>query len=394
MTTTIRNCRLVSPGVDRKGATISIDGGIITGIGSDFAGRLCSGGEGSAARAEIERENRTFDARGGVAMPGFVDIHCHGAAGFDVTDGTVEAIDAIARAKLAEGVTAFCPTTLTLPPDRLEKTMHAVAAYGKNERFARLGGVHLEGPYINPVCAGAQNVDHVRRPDIEEVLRLHSIARVAIVSFALEMDDGNTFLRALLREGIVPSCGHSAATSVEFGRAYAAGLRNLTHFCNQMSGLHHRDVGLVGRGLLHDDVFVEMICDGIHLTPEMIALVFHVKPIDAILLVTDSIRAAGFGDGEFELGGVKVIVEDGVARLPGSENLAGSTLRFNRALAKAHSVTGLPLAELVRTTSFNQARLLGLEDVGRIEVGCRADIVVVDDDFEIEAVFVGGERRL
>jgi N-acetylglucosamine-6-phosphate deacetylase len=394
MTTTILNCRVVSPGVDRPDATISIDAGIIAGIGNSDAVRPRSGEKVSAARPEAEGGDRVFDARGGIALPGFVDIHCHGADGFDVTDGTVEAIDAIAAAKLAEGVTTFCPTTLTLPPDRLVETMRAVAEYGKRESFARLGGVHLEGPFINPACAGAQNVDHVRRPDIEEVLGLHSISPVAIVSFAPEMDDGNTFLRGLLREGIVPSCGHSAATSAEFGRAYAAGLRNLTHFCNQMSGLHHRDIGLVGRGLLHDDVFIEMICDGVHLTPEMIALLFRIKPVDAIVLITDAIRAAGLGDGEFELGGIAVRVVDGVARLPGSENLAGSTLRFNRALAKAHSVTGLPLSELVRTTSLNQARFLGLGEIGRIEEGCHADIVVVDDDFEIEAVFVGGERRV
>jgi len=335
-----------------------------------------------------------FDAGGKRAFPGFIDMHCHGAMGHDVTDGTLEAIKEIARAKLAEGVTTFCPTTLTLPFERLEAAARAVAAYGKNPRYARVAGLHLEGPFINAACTGAQNPDYVRPPDIGEVLRLNAVARVAIVTFAVEAEGGMAFLAGLKEAGIVPSLGHTAAKSALFRAARRAGLRNLTHFCNQMTGLHHREVGLVGAGLLDDGVLVELICDTIHLCPDMIALVFKVKPIERIALITDAIRAAGLADGEYKLGGLAVRVADGVARLLANGALAGSTLRLNRALKNVRDVTSLPLSELVRTTSLNQAQCLGLEKRGRIAPGFAADVTILDEDFDVAAVFVGGERRV
>ena len=234
----------------------------------------------------------------------------------------------------------------------------------------------------------------MRPPDIGEVLRLNALCRVAIVTFAVEAEGGMSFLAGLKEAGIVPSLGHTAADSALFRAARRAGLGNLTHFCNQMTGLHHREVGLVGAGLLDDGVLVEMICDTIHLCPDMIALVFKVKPAERIALVTDAIRAAGLADGEYELGGLSVRVAGGAARLSSNGALAGSTLRMNRALANARDATGLPLSELVGTTSLNQARCLGLGKRGRIAPGFTADIVILDEDFEVAAVFVGGERRV
>jgi len=257
-------------------------------------------------------------------------------------------------------------------------------------------GVHLEGPYINPACLGAQNPAYVRKPDIGEVLRLHAITPVSHVTFAAEMEGGAAFTAALLENGIVPACGHTKCGYAAFRGAYARGLRHLTHFCNQMTPLHHRDIGLVGAGLLHPDVRVEVICDKIHVCPEMMAIVFATKPAGSVLLVTDSMRASHLPDGPSSIGGLDVIVKNGEARLVKDGALAGSTLRMNTALRNAAAVSGLPLEAVVGMTAHNQACELGLGDrFGRLAAGYAADAVVVDPaTFDVAAVFIDGERRL
>ena len=338
----------------------------------------------------------TFDAKGDLLVPGFFDIHSHGAVGYEITDDDEKAVPSVCKAKLEEGVTSYFPTTLTLAPEMLEKTMTRVAEYMKGEKFCRTPGVHLEGPFINPASLGAQNPAYVRKPDIDEVLRLASIAPVSEMTFAAETEGGVDFAEKLLLNGIVPSCGHSKAKYADFRAAYAHGLRHLTHFCNQMSPLHHRDIGLVGAGLLHDDVRVELICDKVHVSVPMIQLVFDRKPIESILLITDSMRASHLPDGPSSIGGRDVFVKNGEARLAKDGALAGSMLRMNHALRNVVEVTGLPVEDVIQTTSWNQAEELGLGDqFGRIEPDYVADLVVLGkDDYEVKAVFVGGEKRV
>jgi N-acetylglucosamine-6-phosphate deacetylase len=307
--------------------------------------------------------------------------------------GDPDGIARIAEAKLREGVTTICPATLTLPEEKLVRAMEAVAAYQREERFAKIAGVHLEGPFINPECTGAQNPAFVRTPDIAEVDRLRQIAPVAIVSYAVEVEGGLAFTEALCERGIVPSCGHTAATFAQLQEGKQRGLRQLTHFCNQMTKLHHREIGLVGGGLYDDDLLVEMICDTIHLCPDMIRLAFKNKPIEKIALITDAMSATGLEDGTYDLGGLEVTVAEGAARLAANGALAGSTLRYPLAFRNVAEITGLPLSQLVKTTSLNQALALGLNDRGRIEPGYLADLVVLDADFEPIAVFVSGEKR-
>ncbi|MHC4946133.1 MAG: N-acetylglucosamine-6-phosphate deacetylase [Planctomycetota bacterium] len=380
MRTLIKNCRLVSPGKDLPGAAIVIEGDAII--------KILEG------KDTLPDADKTFDAAGRTVLPGFIDIHVHGAAGFDVMDGTREAIERIAEAKLEEGVTTFCPTTLTLPEDKLAQAMKAVEQYRLDPKFAKVAGVHLEGPFINPDYAGAQNPEHVRAPDLDEVLRLHALSPIAIVSYAIELDADQAFLKGLVSQDIVASCGHSGATFEQFRRAREAGLKHLTHFGNQMSPLHHRAIGLVGAGLLDDEVLLEMICDKIHLCPEMIELVFKRRGSGRIALVTDAICAAGLSDGDYSLGGLEVRVEGGAARLCSTGALAGSILPFQKAMKHIQEITKLPLHELVKATSLNQARSLGLDRLGRIEPGCAADLVILDEAFEIRGVFLNGEQRL
>jgi len=368
---------LISPDLEIPSASVAIEG--------KFIEKIYSGGE------QLPKSDTVYDAKGKMAVPGFIDIHFHGNSGFDIIDGTLEAVENISKRKLNEGVTTIVPATLTAPEESLTKSMHAIAAYRKKTPYSKVAGVHLEGPFINPNCLGAMNPDFVRKPDIKEVMRLNDIEKVLLVSFATEVEGGLKFIKDLSDMGITSSCGHSAATYKEFKEAKKAGLKHLTHFCNQMTKLHHREIGLVGAGLLDNDILIEVICDKVHLCPEMIELIFKVKNIEKIALITDSVAAAWLDDGCFKVGGLDIKVENGEARLASNGALAGSTIKFYNALKNAYEITGLPLNQLIKATSYNQARSLGIAEVGKIEQGYFADIVILDDKFCPKAVFVNGE---
>ena len=376
MKTLIKNCRLVSPDLDLADASILIEAGKIAGI---------------FTASSLPAADRTVDAAGLTAMPGFVDVHCHGRNNFDFCDALVDGVNTIAREKLAEGVTTLLPTTLTLPEADLVATLKSVAAY--DGKGCKLPGVHLEGPFINPKCTGAQNPAFVRKPDVEEVKRLNAIYPVLKVSFAVEEEGGDRLCEELRNLGITPSCVHSAASYGQFTAGYAKGLRNLSHFCNQMTPLHHRDIGLVGAGLLNDGVFIEFICDKLHISPDMIALVFKVKDAGHIQLISDAMRASGMPNGEYTLGGLPVIVQGGAARLKEGGALAGSTLQIMDALRNVAEITSLPLKELVKSTSFAQAQALGLPGIGKLEPGYQADIVLLTREFKVSKTLVDGEIR-
>lgn len=378
----IINATVITPGLRIDGATIVIEDDVIAEV-------LPPG-------TPMPEADWTFDAKGDYVAPGFFDIHAHGAVGYEVTDNDPNSVPAVCKAKLEEGVTSYFPTTLTLGHDALVNTMERVAKYRETEEFCRTPGVHLEGPFINPTSLGAQNPAYVRTPDIKEVLDLAAIAPISQMSYAVETEGGIDFAQQLLENGVVPSCGHSKSTYATFREAYGKGLRHLTHFCNQMTPLHHRDIGLVGAGLLHDDVRIEIICDKVHVSVPMIQLVFDRKPIESILLITDSMRASHLPDGPSSIGGLDVIVKNGEARLAKDGALAGSMLRMNDALKNVLEVTGLPIEDVIQTTSWNQAEELGLGDqFGCIEPDFFADLVVLGkEDLDVKAVFVGGEKRI
>lgn len=381
MRTLFRDALVISPDVELEGASVLVESGVVRRI------YLC--GE------ELPEADRVIDVQGDMLVPGFIDIHTHGCAGQDFSYGTPEAIRAFAETKLKEGVTTLLPSTSTQSEETLSRALKCAADYVKNEnRGAKLPGVHLEGVFINPNCLGAQNPAFLRSPDIEEVLRLNRIFPVLKVSYAVEMPGAIPFTADLLEHGITPSCVHSAATYAQFMEAYEHGLRNLTHFCNQMTPLKHREIGLVGAGLMHEDVYLELICDTLHLCPDMISLIFQIRSIDRLMLITDSVEASGMPEGEYSLAGLPIVLKDGAVRVKEHpEALAGSVLTMNAALRNVCEITGYPLKDLIKTTSWNQAQSLGLEKVGRIQPGYAADLTVLSGDFEVERVFVDGEER-
>lgn len=377
----IRNARVISPGYDVENVSVFIENGIISQL---FAGNQ------TPPECDI-----VFDANGNMAVPGFIDVHCHGRAGFDFCDGDSEGLATMCKSKLSEGVTSWLPTTLTLPETDLAAALETAKKYTESGApYARIPGVHLEGPFINPACLGAQNPDFVRTPDIEEVKRLNSIYPVKKISYAVEVEGGAEFAAEVLALGITPSCVHTKATYGEIKEAEKYGLNNLSHFCNQMTALHHRDIGVVGAGFMDQELFIEMICDKIHLCPDMINLIFKLKRHDRIQLISDAMRASGMPDGNYTLGGLPVVVAAGAARLASNGALAGSVLNINTALKNVYEITGLPLADIIGCTSWNQAQALGLEKVGRIAPGYYGDIVLLDKDFNVIQTFVGGESKL
>ncbi len=402
----IHGAHVISPGRDL--------GVVDVRVGDD--GRIDAvGGPAAAPRPGDE----IVAADGLTLLPGFVDIHSHGRGGFDFSDATDEAFDAIGRGKLADGVTSFLATGLTLPEDRLAALCHAAARYmargGDAASRPRLPdvatrlkaaspcgaaclGVHLEGPFFNPKMAGAQNPAYLRDPDANLVLRLNAICPVRIVSLAPELPGAESCIRELAAAGIVVSGGHTEADYAVFERARAAGMRHLTHFCNAMLPAHHLRPTIVNGGLVADDVRTEIICDGVHLSDAMVRLVARAKGPDGVMLVTDAMRAAAQPDGLYDLGGMRVRVERGRATLADVpfdpkaiiSNVAGSVALFPDCFRRWVRLCGFPLHEAVKAAGWNQLRSLGITDLGDIAPGQVADLVLVDADLHPRMAFVSG----
>lgn len=374
MSLLLTHAHVISPDFDRTNASVLVENGRITDVFTDGT----------------RTADTVMDVEGRMVMPGFFDIHSHGADGHDVCDNSLDSIRHIARRKLQEGVTTWLPTTLTQAQDKLEEIAATCAAYRANPEFCRTPGLHVEGPFINPKNAGAQNPQFVRPPDFAELQRIHEICPALIVSLAPDMPGALDVIRRAKELGIIASAAHTSSTAGQIREAKQAGLRHLTHFCNAMTPVHHREIGVVGAGLLDDDLSIELICDGIHLCPDMLRLLYKIVPIDRIMMITDSMAASWITRGEVMLGGLAVIVENGRAILKQGGALAGSTLRFNDGIRIVAETTGLPLDQIVKTTSWNQARSLGLDGFGKIEPGFHADLALLNPDFTVWKTMVRG----
>ncbi|MBM7622129.1 N-acetylglucosamine-6-phosphate deacetylase [Bacillus tianshenii] len=327
------------------------------------------------------------------ASPGFIDIHIHGLNGSDVMDASSKAIENMTVTLPQEGTTSFLATTITQDPVEIEAALQNVNQYSKTiANGAELLGIHLEGPFISPKRAGAQPVAHIMEPDKDTFMKWQEISGnlIKVVTLAPEERGGIQLVKHLNETGVIASIGHSDALYPVMEEAIQAGATHVTHFYNGMRGIHHREPGVVGAGLAHEELFVELIADGIHVHPAVIKATYHTKGADRIILITDSMRAKWLEDGEYELGGQKVTVSDNTALLEDG-TLAGSLLKMNEALRNMKEFTNCSLPELVQMASSNPARQLNVWDrKGSIHVGKDADIVILDEQLNVHLTICKG----
>ena len=331
-----------------------------------------------------------------IVLPGFVDEHIHGAGGADAMDGTCEALSTIAATLPREGTTTFLATTMTQSTAAIERALSAVDRYMQAPvEGARLAGVHLEGPFIAEKYRGAQALEYVAPPEIEVFDRYQKASggHIRICTLAPEREGAQEFIRHLVRSGVLVSVGHSGAKASDVMMAVDAGAKHVTHTFNAQSPLHHREAGVVGSALLCDGRDCELICDCIHVSVPAMQLLVKCKTPRRLILITDAIRAKGMGDGESELGGQKVFVHGGEARLADG-TLAGSVLPMNIAVKNLTERVGVPFLDAVDCATINPARALGLDgEIGSIHLGKRADLTILDRDFHVVMTFIGGYRR-
>nr|WP_048828059.1 N-acetylglucosamine-6-phosphate deacetylase [Bacillus sp. B-jedd] len=329
-------------------------------------------------------------------VPGFVDLHIHGAAGADTMDATPDALRTMAEALPAEGTTAFLATTITQEHGNIERALENAASYcetGNGPGKAEIVGVHLEGPFINAKRKGAQPEEYILNPDIELFSKWQNKAKglIKLVTMAPELENGLEFVEYLDKNGVIASIGHTDAVYEEVEKAVKAGAKHVTHLYNGMRGMHHREPGTAGAALLFKELMVEMIVDGIHIAPEMVKLSVAAKGTDRLLLVTDSMRAKCLNAGIYDLGGQDVTVGNGKAVLADG-TLAGSILKMNEAVRNVATFSDLSLLDAVKMASINPAKQIGIFDKkGSIAAGKDADLVILDEAMNVEKTYCRGE---
>ena len=328
-----------------------------------------------------------------IVVPGFIDVHVHGANNSDTMDGTIEALENITRTIAKEGVTQILATTMTQSPENIIKALENVKKYKElNLRTgAEVYGVHLEGPFISKQFIGAQPFEYIAEPSVATFKKYQEASGDTIRLVTLAPEEGAEELINYLAENkIVASLGHTNATYDDVKKAVEAGTTGITHTYNAMKPLHHREVGTVGAAFLFDELTTEAISDGIHVSPPALRILYKVKPEGKMILVSDAMRAKHMPDGEYELGGQPVFVKDGQARLE-TGVLAGSVLKMNNAVANSKKFLGIDFTKAVDLASLNPARYLGIDhEVGSINIGKRANLVVVDQDVNVQMTIRDG----
>ena len=396
-----------------ENASVRIDEGLIEGIIED----------GNAVPADHE-----IDAGGLQLFPGFIDVHIHGAVGVDVNAADTEGLVEIAKFLAANGVTAWVPTLVPDSDENYARVIDAIdrlMAIQDGMPIAQAVGVHYEGVFANEKMCGALRPEFFKRftgdhsvapttPSAEaaatppqaggEILLTHLLRKkgsqeiglprlksgVHMMTLAPEVDGGIELIRELRRQSWVVSIGHTKADVDTLDAAFAVGAKHLTHFYNAMTGLHHRDVGVVGWALTKPDVTFDIIADGVHVHPQILEFACRSKSPDNVSLISDSVSPTGLGDGEYEIWGEKVSVVDGRTKNERG-SIAGSVISMQDAVKRMLSL-GFSAVEVAKMASLNPARLLGIDkNYGSIEVGKRADLVGIDKDGNVKFVMVGGE---
>lgn len=344
-----------------------------------------------SAFKKVNEAIEEIDAEGLKVVPGFIDVHIHGYKGIDTMEGDMERLRTMSKAITENGITAYLPTTMTMPSQAIKKALETidVLRLEKHMDGAMVLGAHMEGPYINETKKGAQSAEYIALPDqsfVEEHKEVIQVMTIAPeVCGAMEMIE-------TYKDQIKFSIGHTSATYEQALEAYEKGAQSATHLFNAMTGIHHREPGVVG-AVLACDCYAEVIADNFHLNRGIYSILVKTKGIDKLLLITDCMEAGGLKDGVYDLGGQPVLLSKGLCTLSEHpETIAGSVLKLNQGLRNVVEACQLPLEKLLPMVTMNQATYLGLEDImGSLDQGKLANIVLIDDAFVVQTTIVKGK---
>ena len=336
---------------------------------------------------DIPNNTECIDAKGLYLSAGFIDIHIHGSNGFDVMDGTQEALEQMAQSVLQTGTTSFLATTMTMSPEAICKALSNVQKF-KPQNGAKILGVHLEGPFINSEKKGAQNDQYIQAPNMELIEPFMDI--IKMITIAPEVEGAKKILEYLREKypNILLSIGHSNATYEQSKKSFSWGITHATHIFNAMNPLHHREAGVVGAVLEADEVSCDVIADLVHIHPSFFNLLYKLKK-EQLLLITDAMRAGCLQCDVSEIGGQKVLLCKGEARLEDG-TLAGSVLKLNEALKNFYEHTQITLPQLLAMVTSIPAKKLGLKK-GLLKEAYEADFVLFNQKFEISRVYLDGD---
>ncbi len=332
-----------------------------------------------------------IDACGCYVVPGFIDIHFHGAMGVDAMDARPESIHNMSEFCAKQGVTSFYPTTWSASPGDILDAIQCVKSCKDTVKGTQILGVHIEGPYLDMKYRGAQLPEMIRLPDPPEYHAWFDTGIVKIITCAPELDSCSDFIIESVKHGVRIAIGHTQATYEQVISAAGIGATQATHIFNGMVGLHHREPGTVG-GIFNDDrLLAQVICDGVHLHPAVVRIIRAVKTTNRIALITDSIRGTGLADGDYEHKGQRFSVRNGVARTP-EGGLSGSTLTLDQALRNFIAFTGVSLEEALKTVTLVPALEMGIADrKGIIKAGHDADLAILDQNLQVQKTIINGK---
>ena len=336
-------------------------------------------------KAEYQYDGEVIDAEGLLVLPGLVDIHSHGAAGEDFSDGNPEGLKKILQYEKRCGITSYCPTSMTFPKERLRQIFASIKG-AQTEDGATVVGINMEGPFLDPAKKGAHVEKWIAAPDVAFVRELNQDADglVRLVTLAPNMDGAEEFIKEM-HEEVCISLGHTAADYDCASRAMKLGAHHVTHLYNAMQPFGHRAPGLIGAAMDDPECMVELICDGYHIHPSAIRAAFRMFGPERVILISDSMRATGMENGTYELGGQEVTVKDRKAVLKDG-TLAGSATNLYGCMCKAVEF-GIPLEQAIMAATANPARSIGIFDqVGSIRIGKQADLLLVSENLELKRV--------
>jgi N-acetylglucosamine-6-phosphate deacetylase len=382
MTYALKNVKIVTPFRIVENGSIVITGKQITNLGK-------------VSDVNISPDIPVYDLKGKTVTPGFIDLLVHGGGGKGFADDSDESIKTISDFFFSHGTTGMLASLFSKKIDLLKNDVNRIATYAERHKDSNIWGIHMEGPFINPLIKGAHKIEYLWEPSVDMWNELNASARgyIKLMTIAPELKGNIDVIRAAASQGVVPSIGHTLALYDDIEKAIDNGAAHVTHMFNAMRPFHHREPGIMVAALLRNELKVELIADGIHVDPIVMKLLHNIKGSGGIILVTDAIRASGMPDGDYHFMDQKIIVKDKRAFLENG-TLAGSTLTMENAIKNMVELVGVPLTDAVRMASLNGAKVLGLEhQKGILAVGKDADLVVMDDQFNVHATIYEGQIK-